>query len=231
MVSNITTGYPTDDRGRPFRRRRIVPAIITVVVLIVIMGAVWISALSRASSNATPVDCPQPTAPAAASGTASAAPAAPARLTVIDRDTMLGVAPAPLSTFTVRVLNASGQRGQAHQVLDDLTGQGFLPTAANPYGDDTVYGATDLNCVAQIRFGDAGKAAAASVWLAVPCAQVVNDGRKGTEVDVALGQHFTGREQSQDAQAALESLRSADPKDPKAGVDPSLIKAVHSGKC
>ena len=31
VVSQITTGYPTDENGRAYRRRRYVPAIVTVV--------------------------------------------------------------------------------------------------------------------------------------------------------------------------------------------------------
>ena len=85
--------------------------------------------------------------------------------------------------------------------------------------------------MAQIRFGPAGKAAAASVWIAIPCAELVDDGRTGTSVDVALGQYYKAREQSQDTQAALEALRSADPQNPKTGADPGVVRAVHAQSC
>lgn len=245
MVSQITTGYPTDEKGRPYRRRRQRPAIILAVILLVGGVVAWVVALTGSTADAVPIACNQPTpASASASVSASAAPAPPPppgaapggappapQLTPIPRDEMLTVAPAALSTFQVRVLNASTQRGAARSVADDLTAQGFNPVPDNPYADDTLYPNQDLNCVAQIRSGPAGKAAAAAVWLAVPCAEVVDDGRRGTGVDVALGEYYQAREQSQDAQAALEALRSADPKNPKTGVDPDLVRAVHSQKC
>ncbi len=149
----------------------------------------------------------------------------------MNRDEMLGVAPAALATFGVRVLNASNQRGKAQSVADELMNQGFSPVQDHAIGDDTLYPNRDLNCVGQIRFGEAGKASAAALWLAVPCAQLVVDSRPGTDVDLALGEYFTSTEQSADAQAALEALRSADPRNPKTGVDPDLIRAVHAGTC
>lgn len=241
MVSQITTGYPTDEKGRPYRRRRQRPAIILAVVLLVGGLVAWVVALSGSNADAVPTACNQPT-PASASASTPAAPAPraggppapsadPPTLTTVSREEMLSVAPAALATFQVRVLNASTQRGAARSVSDDLTAQGFNPVPDNPYGDDALYPNQDLNCVAQIRFGPAGKASAAAVWLALPCAQLVDDGRPGQGVDVALGEYYKGREQSQDAQAALEALRSADPKNPKTGVDPGLVRAVHSQPC
>ncbi|MET4164249.1 MULTISPECIES: envelope integrity protein Cei [Gordonia] len=230
MVSKITSGYPTDEQGRPYRRRRYAPAIITVVVLMVVGVVVWAIALGGGDTESVPTACNQPTPPTSVEAGAPA-PAAPPTLTVVGRDEMLGVAPAPLSTFGVRVLNASDERGAARTVSDDLTAQGFTPVPDNPYADDPVYPNRDLDCVAQIRFGPAGRAAAAATWLAFPCAQLVDDGRRGTAVDVALGIHHSGGEMSQDAQAALEALRSADPKNPASGVDPVLVEAVHSTPC
>lgn len=215
-----------------------VPALILVVVLALAAIVVWTVALTGGDKQSVAVDCNQPTAASAsASASTSAAPKpAPApttaaKLTAASRDDMLTVTPAALSTFSVRVLNASTTRGAARTVSDDLIAQGFSPTPDSAYGDDPLYPNQDLDCVAQIRFGPAGKSSAAAVWLAIPCAQLVNDGRTGTSVDVALGLQYKTHEQSQDAQAALEALRSADPKDPKTGVDPSLVKAVHSAKC
>ncbi|QKT07455.1 envelope integrity protein Cei [Gordonia sp. X0973] len=237
MVASITTGYAKDHNGRPFRRRVHTPAVIAVAILAALGLVVWTLALTRAGGSSVPVDCNQPSAatpdpsapvdPAHKPAPASAAP----KLTAMNRDQMLDVSPAALSTFGVRVLNASGQRGKAQAVSDELANQGFGPTQDNAYGDDLLYPNRDLNCVGQIRFGEAGKASAAALWLAVPCAQLVVDGRPGTDVDLAIGQYFSGTEQSPDAQAALEALRSADPRNAKTGVDPQLIKAVHSAKC
>lgn len=240
MVSHITTGYPTDHNGQPYQRRRPKPMMLVLIVLAVAGIIAWAVALTGSEAAATPTDCNAP-APASASTGASAPPDAtpapatpstgPSPFTVVSRDDMLKVTPAPLSTFQVRVLNASSQRGAARSVSGDLTAQGFSPAADSAYGDDVLYPNQNLNCVAQIRFGPAGEAAAASVWLAIPCAQLVNDGRRGTDVDVALGEYYQSKEQTQDAQAALEALRSADPKNPQTGADPGLVSAVHAQRC
>jgi hypothetical protein len=232
VVSQITLGYPTDDRGRPFQRRRWVPFVIVVVVLFVLALVVWVSALSKGSSDPVATTCNRPTAP---SGSASAAPTSAAPRTTVEPNQLVEVAPAQLSSFQVRVLNASARRGEARSVLDDLTGQGFTPATDTPFGDDTVYPDQNLQCVGQIRFGPAGRAAAAAVWVAVPCAELVDDGRPGTVVDLALGRQFSSKEQTQDQQAVLESLRSTDTSGRTAGsttgADPSLVRAVHSGAC
>ena len=232
MVSQITLGYPTDDRGRPFQRRRWVPFVIAVVVLLVLGLIVWVSALSKGSSDPVATTCNQPTAPSAS---ALAAPTSAAPRTTVAANQLVDVAPAALATFQVRVLNASARRGEARSVLDDLTGQGFTPATDTPYADDSVYPDQNLNCVGQIRFGPAGRAAAAAVWVAVPCAELVDDGRPGTVVDLALGRQFASKEQTQDQQAVLESLRSTDTSGrtggATTGADPSLVRAVHSGAC
>ncbi|GAB09358.1 hypothetical protein GOARA_036_00900 [Gordonia araii NBRC 100433] len=234
MVASITNGYSKDHNGRAFRRRVPGPAVVATAVLAALGVLVWSVALTRGDSSRVPVDCNQPSAAAAgpaAAGPGGASPAPPPKLSAMDRTEMIDVAPAALATFGVRVLNASNQRGKAQSVSDDLVAQGFSPTQENAYGDDPVYPNRDLNCVGQIRFGEAGKASAAAVWLAVPCAQLVMDGRPGTDVDLALGQYYTSTEQSADAQAALEALRSADPRNAKTGVDPELVRAVHAGTC
>ena len=233
MVSQITTGFPTDDHGRPFRRRRYIPFAIVTVVLLVAGIVIWASALADGDSSTVNTSCNQPPAPSAdpsaAAGAPTSAAAAPSLTTVPAAD-LIDVAPGALSTFQVRVLNASAQRGQARTVLDDLTSQGFTPATDTPYADDTIYD-QNLACVGQIRFGQASRAAAAALWLAEPCAELIDDGRSGAVVDLVLGTAFTSKEQSQDAQAALESLRSADPKNPKTGADPSLVRAVHNSSC
>ncbi len=217
MVSQFATGYATDAKGRPFQRRNTRPAIIVATVLTVAAIAAWSFALIGGGDKSVPTDCNLP-----ASTDGQFAPA--------DRAQLLDVAPAAQSTFRVSVLNSAAARGEARSVSEDLVAQGFA--AGEPaYGDDTVYPDRDLHCVAQIRFGQAGQGAAAAVWLALPCAQLINDGRKGSDVDVALGEFYASTKASQDVQAALESLRSVDPRNPKTNVDRSLIEAVHAQSC
>lgn len=217
MVSQFATGYANDAEGRPFRRRNTRPAVIIATILAVAAIAAWSFALISHSDKSMPTNCNLPVT----EGT---------KLTIADRGQMLGVSPAAQSTFKVSVLNSAAARGEARSVSEDLVAQGF--TAGEPaYGDDAIYPNRDLNCVAQIRFGQAGQGAAAAIWLALPCAQLVNDGRKGSDVDVALGEFYTGGTASQEEQAALESLRAVDPRNPKSGVDRSLIEAVHAQSC
>lgn len=228
MVSKIATGYTTDVKGRPFRRRRMLPALIVVAVLAVAAIGAWTVVLRSSGEQARPTDCNMPTA----ADSPSAAPNAPApvSLTPVSDTDMLSVAPAGLSTFRVSVLNSAAERGAARSVSDDLIAEGFTP-GEPAYGDDTVYTNRDLHCVAQIRFGQAGQAAAAAVWLAAPCAQLVNDGRTASDVDLVLGEFHTTTRPNQDTQAALEALRSVDPKNPKTAIDRSLIEAVHNQPC
>ncbi|GAC82920.1 envelope integrity protein Cei [Gordonia paraffinivorans] len=232
MVSKITTGYPTDEQGRPYKRRRYAPAAITVAVLLVLGVIVWSVVLTSDGDASVPTACNQPSPPSVTETADAGTPQpAPPTLTRVPRDEMLDVAPAPLPSFQVRVLNASGERGAARSVSEDLAAHGFTPAPDTPYADDTIYQNQDLNCVGQIRFGPSGRAAAAAAWLAFPCAELVEDDRRGTVVDVALGVHHSSGELSQDAQAALEALRSADPTNPDTGADPALVKAVHSAPC
>lgn len=239
MVASITSGYAKDHNGRPFRRRVPTPAVIAMAILAAVGVLAWSVALTGRTTSSVPVNCNQPTAADAsaapgAPGAPTAQPGSPApvpSLEAMNREELLDVAPAALATFGVRVLNASNHRGKAQSVSDELVNQGFTPVQDAAVGDDVIYPNRDLNCVGQIRFGQAGKASAAALWLAVPCAQLVLDARAGTDVDLAIGEYFTGTERSADAQAALEALRSADPRNPKTGVDPELIKAVHSSTC
>ena len=141
MVSQITVGYPTDDRGRPFKRRRWIPFLIAVVVLLLLATVVWVSALSKGSSDPLATTCNPPTTTPASSASASGpgAPASAAPPTTVAANQFVDVAPAALSSFQVRVLNASARRGEARSVLDDLTGQGFTPATDTPYADDSLY--------------------------------------------------------------------------------------------
>ncbi|MFT4087812.1 MAG: envelope integrity protein Cei [Gordonia sp. (in: high G+C Gram-positive bacteria)] len=221
MVSKFATGYSTDAEGRPFERRSYRPAIVIVTVLAVIAAGAWIYALVGDSEESFPTDCAMPSAGSGADLQ---------NFKKADRDAVLAASPAALSSFRVQVLNSAAPRGEARTVSDDLTAQGFAP-AEPAYGDDTVYPNRDLDCVGQVRFGKAGQNAAAAVWLAAPCAQLIDDGRTGSDVDLVLGEYFTDAKQTQDVQAALEALRSVDPKNPKSAVDRSLIETVHKQSC
>lgn len=241
VVSSITAAaYPTDEHGRPFRRRRWIPWASAVAGLVLVMIVVWTTALSTGGSSATAASCPAPPAPSSTppspanpgepgDGAATTQPASFG--STISRAQMKTVAPAALASFQIRVLNATSQRGAASKVLGDLTDEGFVPVPEPSAADDPVYYDRSLDCYGQIRFGAAGVAAAASVWIAAPCNELIQDSRPGTQVDLVLGNQYKSNQRSQDASALLATLKSANPRDKNTGVDPALLSAVHKTKC
>jgi len=142
----------------------------------------------------------------------------------VSRSTLIDVAPAKLAETKIRVLNASGQGGQAGEVAGALRDLGFAqPTAAN----DPLYANARLTCQGQIRFGANGKAGAAAVWLVAPCVELYQDDRKDDTVDLAIGTDFTTLAHSDDIDAVLAGLRP-DATEP---ADSALIAKIHNGTC
>lgn len=239
MVSSITAAaYPTDEHGRPFRRRRWIPWASAVAALLLLTLIVWTTALSTGGSSGAAASCPAPPAPSSTPPTpanpadGAAATTQPASFgSTISRAQMKTVAPAALASFQVRVLNATSQRGAASKVLSDLTDEGFVPVPEPSAADDPVYYNHSLSCYGQIRFGAAGVAAAAALWIAAPCNELIQDSRPGTQVDLVLGDQYKSNERSQDASALLATLKSASPRDQNTGADPALLAAVHKTKC
>ena len=216
MVAQITEGTAFDKHGRPFRRRNARPAICLLIVLLVAAAVVWTIALTRPAEVHEAVVCNPP--PAAKD------PAQPPLGTPVSRSTMVNVAPAKLADTKIRVLNASGRGGQAADVAGALHDLGFAqPTAAN----DPVYANTRLTCQGQIRFGDAGEAGAAAVWLVAPCAELFHDDRTDDSVDLVLGTEFSALAHSDDIDAVLAGLRPGDAEP----ADPALLAKIHAGTC
>ena len=216
MVAQITEGTAFDKHGRPFRRRNPRPAIIVLIFLVVATGVVWTIALTRPVKVREAEVCNPPPQPAGS---------APAQLgEQMSRTAMTDVTPAKLSDTKVRVLNASGRGGQAADVAGAMRDLGFAqPTAAN----DPIYAGARLNCQGQIRFGTAGQATAAAVWLVAPCTELFNDNRADDSVDLALGTEFTALAHDDDIDAVLAGLRpgATEPS------DPALLSKIHSSSC
>jgi len=216
VVAQITEGTAFDKHGRPFRRRNHRPAIFVVAFLVVVTGVVWTVALTRPAKVHEAVVCNPPPQPAES--------AAPQLGEEVSRSVMADVTPATLADTKVRVLNASGRGGQAGDVAGAMKDLGFAqPTAAN----DPVYAGTRLNCQGQIRFGTAGQATAAAVWLVAPCAELLNDNRADDSVDLALGTEFTALAHNDDIDAVLASLRPGG-TEPS---DPALLQKIHASSC
>ena len=216
MVANITEGTAFDKHGRPFRRRKFVPAICLFVVLALATVSIWVVALNRPAEVHEATVCNPPPPPTD--------PAQPRLGEQVTRDSMTSVAPAKLADTRIRVLNASGQGGQAGEVAGELRDLGFTqPEAAN----DGIYSTVRLQCQGQIRFGPAGRAAAAAVWLVAPCTELFQDQRPDDTVDLAIGTEFTALSHSDDIDAMLASLRP----DATKPADASLLSKIHSAGC
>ena len=218
MVAQITDGTAFDKHGRPFRRRSFLPGIVLFASLAVVSVLIWVIALSRPPDVREAAVCNPPPVPAEAG-----APR-PQLGEQVSRAEMTDVTPAKLADTRIRVLNASGQGGQAAEVAGALRDLGFAePEAAN----DPIYETVRLGCQGQIRFGPSGRAAAASIWLVAPCTELFQDGRTDDTVDLALGTEFTELSHSDDIDAVLASLLP----DATQPADPALLSEIHSGTC
>jgi len=216
VVSQITSGTAFDKQGRPFRRRNYLPGALVLAALAVVTLVVWVTAFNRPNDVNEVAACNRPPAAGDPTQTALGDQVMPA--------TMTEVAPAKLADTKIRVLNASGQGGQAAEVAGALRDLGYAPpTAAN----DTVYQNTRLECQGQIRFGPAGRAAAAAVWLVAPCAELYQDQRSDDTVDLAVGTDFGDLSHNDDTDAVLASLRP----DATQPADASMLTKVHAGAC
>lgn len=216
MVAQITEGTAFDKHGRPFRRRNPRPAIIVVIFLVVATAVVWTVALTRQTDVHQIAVCNPPPQPADGPPRQLGEPAS--------RTEMTEVTPAKLTDTKVHVLNASGRGGQAGDIAGALQDLGFAqPTAAN----DPIYANTRMDCQGQIRFGTAGQAAAASVWLVAPCTELIRDNRADDSVDLALGTDFTKLSHNDDIDTVLASLRpgATEPS------DPALLAKIHTSSC
>jgi hypothetical protein len=216
VVTHITEGTAFDKRGLPFRRRNIRPGLIAAGVLAVITAVIWLIALSRPPDVQEAAVCNPPPQ--------QTEPDAPTLGQQLSFSAMTYTAPARLADTKIRVLNASGHGGQAAEVSGALRDLGFAqPTAAN----DPIYANARLSCQGQIRFGEKGKAGAASLWLVAPCTELFQDDRPDDSVDLAIGTEFTALTHSDDIDAVLAGLRP-DATEP---ADSALIAKIHSASC
>ena len=216
MVAQITEGTAFDKHGQPFRRRNYLPGIIAAGALFAITALIWGIVLTRPVDVHQAEACNEPPAPTDA--------AAPKLGNPVSLSSMVDVAPAKLADTKIRVLNASGQGGQAGEVAGALRDLGFAaPTAAN----DPIYASTRLTCQGQIRFGAAGRAGAASAWLVAPCVELYQDDREDDSVDLVIGTDFTSLASSDDIATVLSGLRPGATEP----VDSAVVARIHSSAC
>lgn len=216
VVAHITHGTAADKDGRPFRRRNYRPGIITALALALAAAVAWAFVLTRPVAVEEAATCNAP--PSAADA------AAPKLGDRVSGGSLIEVAPAKLADTKVRVLNASGQGGQAGDVAGALRDLGFAaPTAAN----DPIYAGSRLNCQGQIRFGQSGRATAATVWLVAPCLELYQDDRGDDAVDLVIGTDFTSLANSDDIAAVLSGLRPGATEP----ADSALLTKIHNSTC
>lgn len=216
VVAQITSGTAFDKSGRPFRRRNYIPGAVLIAALAVVSLVVWVIAFNQPVEVEQAVACNAPPAP-----TDPAQTALGERVTTAD---MTEVVPAKLADAKIRVLNASGQGGQAAEVAGALRDLGYAPPEA---ANDTVYENTRLVCQGQIRFGASGRATAAALWLVAPCTELYQDQRSDDTVDLAIGTDFGELSHNDDTDAMLASLRP----DATQPADAALLTKIHSAAC
>lgn len=233
-----TVGSSLTQRSTWYRARKPLPAVAVMVVLAAVAGSVWVNVLNRPDPTAGGCGAAAHTsAPAAGSSVGPAPVDAGQRLPAHGLD---AVPPVPPQQVAVQVLNANGQRGEASIVAAGLAELGFVPTAEPT--NDPHHPAFDLRCHGEIRFGPAGAAAARTLSLAVPCAELVRDFRPDAVVDLALGTEFTNLRPNGAAREALHGLvRLGQPMLPTHGgqaagvvapaVDPVLLREARTVDC
>jgi hypothetical protein len=234
----VAAGGTARGRGAgSYRRRKPLPAIVIVAVLLIAAVVVWIKVVHKANDVNAAVACPPSSVqPVAASGVPAPQPGTPLAHNALDK-----VTPAPPGDVQMRVLNASSQRGGAQQVSIALTSLGFKQASAP--ADDPLYPNHDMKCQGQIRFGANGAAAARTLSMVLPCTQLVRDNRQDPTVDVAIGTNFATVAPSKDAVQALRQLTSWAAAHPEQQggqqaqgaqqpqVNPSLVTAATNISC
>lgn len=168
-------------------------------------AALWARVFTTTSTLETATECRLP------STTTPAAPGTPSPIptrfgVMLPRDSLDATQPLPPQQVRVQVLNASGRSGQAALVGEELAPYGFA--TGGPPGDDPIYARGDLTCHGQIRFGPTGAAAARTLSLAAPCAQLVRDNRPDANVDLVVGTRLNDIKMTNQAEQILQQLHT-----------------------
>jgi hypothetical protein len=201
------------------------------VLLATASVVVWVHVLRQADNSTAQALCPA----------GANAPAKLPTLTPLPYAALNNVVPAPAGRVRVRTLNASTQVGLADRIGAELQKLGFLE--AEPPANDPRYPLGDMRCFGQIRFGPNGEAAARTLSLIEPCAQLVQDNRQDTSVDLALGAYTTDLSPTPDSQQVLAQLADWATHHPattgglqsqngqQPSVSASLLASAHSFQC
>lgn len=202
----------TGRETRPYRKYRPLPALIMIAVLGGVSAIIWLQALNSGTDVDEAVRCNPP-----------ASPPPGMTYTSVSHDALDDVAPIPPDRVKLRVLNASGKRGQAALVTASLKQLGFRK-AGKPANDKAYEGRDTPGCRGQIRFGENGEAAARTVSLVDSCVELIKDGRKDASVDLAVGGDMSDVLPRSEAVTALEILSTWSAKNPNRSSELSANK-------
>ena len=223
--------------GQRYRKRRPLPAFLLILVLGVAATVVWLKVMTTDAEVTGAAHCDPPAVSAAAGKPQT--PPAPTLGKALEPAALDRTTPMAPSGALIRVVNASSQRGQARMVTESLRGLGF--TKIGDPGNDAIYGES-MACRAQIRFGAQGAAAARTLSIVEPCAELIRDDRKDATVDVAIGEKFDDLHPNRAARTLVEQLNDFAQQNPQtqgglqAGapaptLDSTLLSAARNVKC
>ncbi|MFE0025761.1 envelope integrity protein Cei [Amycolatopsis sp. NPDC059021] len=193
MASGSGSGGSGDRKAKPYRKHRPLPALIVIGVLALGAVIVWVNAVvSKADVDAV-VRCDP-----------AASPPPGTTFTSLPHDALDDRTPVPPDKIAVRVLNASSVRGQGSITTAGLKDLGF--TGIGEPANDPAYDKREAKCRGQIRFGENGTAAARTMSLVVPCAELVQDNRKDASIDLVTGKSFGDLRPTSQAREILRQL-------------------------
>lgn len=232
----MTAGNVMRRGGQRYRKRRPLPAFLLIVVLCIAATVVWFKVMSADNEVTAAAHCDPPTAKPTAPAPDQPAPTLGKAL---EPDALDRTEPATPASAAVRVVNASSQRGQARLVTESLKAMGFTQIA-DP-ANDALYGES-LTCRSQIRFGAQGTAAARTISLIEPCAELIRDERQDATVDVVLGDKFDDLDPNGAAKTLIEQLNDFAKQNPPAqgglqadvpqpNLDSGLLTAARNVNC
>jgi hypothetical protein len=221
-----------------YRKRRPLPAVILILILGVAATIVWLRVMDSDTNASDSTHCAPP-APRPTTSPAKGEPAPPTLGQALQGESLDRTVPLPPNKALVRVLNAGSKRGGARIVTESLRELGFTQIAEpdnDPLYDDT------MACRAQIRFGPQGTAAARTLSLVEPCAELIRDDRKDATVDMAIGQDFDNLRPNTSSKKALEQLEEWAEAHPSSGgglqangpqpkIDANLLTAARKATC
>jgi hypothetical protein len=236
----VAAGNVMRSGGQRYRKRRPLPAFLLILVLGVVATVVWLRVMSEDKEMTAAAHCaPPPTRTSAAQPGQAAGQPAPTLGKPLEPNALDRTGPAAPASAVVRVVNASSQRGLATLVSESLRTLGFTQVA-DP-ANDALYG-ENMTCRAQIRFGAQGTAAARTISLLEPCAELIRDERQDATVDIVLGDKFDDLHPNGAAKTLIEQLNDfakqnpppqgglqADAPQPK--LDAGLLTAARKVNC